>query len=175
MDWVLWITGLPGSGKSTLAFALKKRWSDVIILNMDHFRTIMTPKPTYSDTERHYVYRAIICTAKILYDNGHKVIIDATANKRQWRELAKEVINNFYEVYLNCPLSICMEREAQRQDAHGAPQEIYHKGRHGAPVPGLSIVYEEPLSPDLIIDSASLSKEKALQIIIDFIAKKERH
>ena len=171
MDWVLWITGLPGSGKSTLALALKELFPDLIILNMDRFRAIMTPEPTYSDTERQYVYRAILCTAQILSEHGHKVIIDATGNKRQWRELAREVIKNFYEVYLRCPLSVCIKRESTRTHTHGAPKDIYKKGHSGSPVPGLTVPYEEPLNPELIIDTEHTSQDKAIEMIVSLIKR----
>lgn len=171
MAWVLWITGLPGSGKSTLALALKEVFPDLIILHMDRFRSIMTPNPTYSDTERQYVYRAILCTAQILSEHDHNVIIDATGNKRQWRELAREIIKNFYEVYLRCPLSVCIKRESTRTDTHGAPKNIYKKGRSGFPVPGLTVPYEEPFNPELIIDTEHTSEDKALEIILSILKR----
>jgi adenylylsulfate kinase len=169
MPWVIWITGLPGSGKSTLSLALTRVFPHAVILNMDRFRKIMTPEPTYSDTERQYVYRAIICTAQILYEQGHHVIIDATGNRRQWRELARKVIKNFSEVYLSCPLHLCREREASRIDTHGAPGDIYKKASSGSPVPGISAPYEEPFNPELVIDTSHVSQEKALEMVVSLI------
>ena len=171
MAWVIWITGLPGSGKSTIALTLKKSIPECVILNMDSLRKIVTPAPDYSETERDLVYRSIVFTAQKLYELGHKVIIDATGNRRIWREKAKEVISNFYEIYLKAPLEVCIHREASRVDTHSAPRDIYCKGKMGAPVPGLTATYEEPLNPSLVFDTSTLSPQTICDEIIFYLKK----
>lgn len=157
---------MPGSGKSTVVSAVKKRLPDAVVLRMDEIRKIITPEPSYSDSEREHVYRALVYTAKILYELGHRVIIDATGNRRTWRRLAREVIADFAEVYLKCPLGLCMEREKKRTDTHAAPSKIYEKGTKGWPVPGLNAPYEEPENPDLVIDTEKTPPEEAAEKII---------
>lgn len=166
MSWVIWITGLPGSGKSTIAKSLKENIPDAVILSMDIARKTITPSPCYSDAEREYVYRSIVFTAKTLYSLGHKVIIDATGNRRKWRELARGSIEDYFEVYLKCPLELCMEREGKRSDTHGAPERIYEKAAKGEPVPGISAPYEEPLNPDLIINTGRDTPDIAAKKIV---------
>lgn len=162
---VIWITGLPGSGKSTIANALKVLRPDFIILNMDELRKFLTPEPTYSDKERDLVYRALVLLAKVLSDKGFNVIIDATGNLRKWRELARNSIKKYIEVYLKCPLNICIEREEKRIDRHCAPGNIYKKASEGWPVPGINAPYEEPLNPEIEVDSESLSVIEIVKII----------
>jgi adenylylsulfate kinase len=171
MPYVLWITGLPGSGKSTVAMAVNKIIPDAVILRMDELRKIITPEPTYSEGEREYVYRALVYMAKTLYGLGHTVIIDATGNKKSWRDLARDLIPDFLEVYLKAPLELCIEREERRIDTHGAPKDIYKKSRSGAPVPGLNVPYEEPERPELIIDTLKESPEDAAVKIVRLIDK----
>lgn len=166
MSWVIWITGLPGSGKSTLADVLKKKISDAVIIRMDELRKVVTPKPSYSDTEREYVYRAIIFAAKTLYGLGHKVIIDATGNRRRWRRLARRLVPNFFEIYLKCPLDICIRRERKRTVTHVAPKTIYKKGREGWPVPGIKVPYEKPVKPEIEIDTEKDSPQEAVEKIV---------
>jgi len=170
MPWVVWLTGLPGSGKSTIARSLKERVGDAIILNMDDLRRVVTPQPSYSDSEREYVYRAIVYTAKRLHEAGHNVIIDATGNRRRWRELARRLIPGFLEVYLVCPVDVCMERERERIDTHGAPKDIYKKAEEGWPVPGRTVPYEEPTRPELTIHTDRETPEGAVDRIVKVIA-----
>jgi adenylylsulfate kinase len=166
MSWVIWITGLPGSGKSTIAHELHKKVPDATLLNIDELRRVITPQPTYADTERDYVYRALVFTAKTLHELGHSVIIDATGNRKSWRELARKYVPVFIEVYLSCPLELCMEREKIRANTHAAPREIYEKGKQGWPVPGLKSPYEEPERPDVVIDTEKESPHEAVDKIM---------
>ena len=167
---VLWITGLSGSGKSIIADGIKKRFPDFVILRMDELRKIVTPSPTYSEQERELVYRAIVYTAKMLSESGCNVIIDATGNMRRWRELARQMTPNFAEIYLKCSIKVCSERESLRKETRGAPKDIYKKGIAGWPVPGIQAPYEEPLNPELTIETDTVSIENAVSVICDFLS-----
>lgn len=167
----IWITGLPGSGKSTVADALKKAHPEFTILRMDEMRKVVTPEPTYSDSEREIVYRALVYVAKTLTEFGHDVIIDATGNLRRWRELARQLIPGYVEIYLRCPLELCTQREKQRLETHEAPKDIYKKGAKGWPVPGMVVPYEEPLNPEIVIDTDKTSLEDSITRIEEGIAR----
>ena len=166
----LWITGLPGSGKSTIADAVKACHPGFTVLRMDELRSIVTPEPSYSDSERELAYRSLVYLAKKIMELGHNVIIDATGNKRRWRDLARRLIPEYAEIYLRCPVEECMEREGRREEARGAPRGIYKKGREGWPVPGLTAPYEEPVNPELVIETGSVSVDEAVSMINDFLA-----
>jgi adenylylsulfate kinase len=157
---VLWITGLPGSGKSTVADEIKKTFPEFVVIRMDEVRKIVTPLPTYSENERETVYRALVYLSQKLSDLGHDVIIDATGNLRRWRELARRLIPKYIEVYLNCPIEVCMQREKRRIEKRGAPEDIYKKGTAGWPVPGISAPYEEPVNPEITIDTDKTSLQE---------------
>ncbi len=163
----IWITGLPGSGKSTLTEEFIKAHPDFIILRMDAFRKFVTPEPTYSDDERNLIYRALVYFAKVLTGMGYNVIIDATGNRRMWRELARKEIIKFIEVYLRCPVEICIDREKKRVTTKDAPRDIYKKAEEGWPVPGISVSYEEPLNPEIIADT----DKESISEIVDKISK----
>jgi len=166
----VWITGLPGSGKSTVANEVKNAYPHFVILRMDELRRIVTPEPTYSEAERDLVYRALVFLAKKLTELGHDVILDATGNIRTWRSLARELIPKYSEVYLRCSARICREREKERLDSFGAPRDIYKKGAEGWPVPGAGAPYEEPLHPELIIDTENISAKEAAKRIGELLA-----
>jgi adenylylsulfate kinase len=166
MDGVaIWITGLPGSGKSTLAEEIQRFHPEFSILSMDTFRKIVSPDPSYSEAERDTVYRALIFTAMKMTELGHHVIIDATGNRLKWRELARELIVRYREIYLKCPIDICMDRENKRSISHDAPKDIYKKGMSGWPVPGISVSYEEPVKPDLTLETEKMTLREMRDLV----------
>ncbi|MCP8311278.1 MAG: adenylyl-sulfate kinase [Candidatus Methylarchaceae archaeon HK01M] len=176
--WCVWLTGLPGSGKSTVAKALhqklKKNEIHAQILSSDGLRKAITPDPKYTDEERDIVYKAISYIAKLLTKNSVNVIIDATGNRRRYRDKAREEMKNFMEVYLICPLSVCMERESKRIDTSQAPRGIYEKALKGkSKVPGFGAPYEEPLNPELKLNTERLNPDACVKRIFDLIVKKK--
>ena len=170
--WAVWVTGLPGSGKSTIAYALKGKLEDMgvtaYVLSMDELRRIATPNPRYSEEEREIVYGALAYAAYALTLNGVNVIIDATGNMRKFRDKARNLIRDFLEVYVKCPLKVCVERERSRVELHGAPWRIYDKAdrRESSTVPGIGAAYEEPPNPEAVVESEQLSPEGSADRVI---------
>jgi adenylylsulfate kinase len=158
MSWAIWITGVPGSGKSTLARGAAKELhalhSPVRVLELDEIRKTLTPSATYTEAERDEVYRTLVYLAAMLTEAGVPVIIDATAHRRAWRELARREIPHFAEVQVLCPVDVARDRERKRPAGH-APRDIYAQAeRPGAAVPGVNVPYEPALAPELLIDTA---------------------
>ncbi len=175
MAWVVWFTGLPGCGKTTIAQRVKALLSekgvDAKILQLDEIRRVVTPEPRYTEEEREIVYASLGYMAMLLAEEGVNVIVDATANKRRYRDLARQLIPNFGEVFIRAPLEVCMEREAARK-AQVAPQGIYKKAAgEKALVPGVNVAYEEPRSPEIEVDTTAMSPEKSACFIAGEILK----
>ena len=178
MSWAIWITGPPGSGKTTLArgaaAALEARGLALKVLELDEVRKTVTPEPTYSDTEREIVYRALAYMAKLLTDAGVPVLVDATAHRRAWRELGRHLIPAFAEVQLLCPLEVCREREESRHPGH-APRAIYARGGGpGATVPGLDVPYEESLHADLTLNTDECDLWTQVQEVLYLVRRLSR-
>ncbi|MCX8191975.1 MAG: adenylyl-sulfate kinase [Nitrososphaerales archaeon] len=180
MAFSIWLTGLPGSGKSTIARELlkifKERNIDVRYLQLDEIRNLITPNPTYDEREREIVYRAYVVIAKFLYDEGLNILLDATAHRRRWREFARSIMPRFIEVYIKCPIEVCIQRETERlQDF--VRKKIYlnalerlKSGKEKAglgEVPGVDVPYEEPLNPEIVIESDKIQPSEAASIILD--------
>lgn len=173
MAWVAWFTGLPGCGKTTIAQRVKAMLSgkgiSVKVLQLDEIRKAITPNPTYTEAERDVVYASLAYMAKLLSESGINVIIDATANRRRYRDLARSLVPNLAEVYIEAPLDVCIARESRRR-AEFAPKDIYKKSRDtGATVPGVNIAYEEPLAPEISVDSAEMSSDQSARYITERI------
>jgi len=165
MAWVLWFTGLPGCGKTTIAEKVRanllEKGISVRILQLDEIRRAITPVPRYTEEERDIVYASLAYMGYLLADSGVNVIIDATANRRRYRDLARRLVPDFAEVHIRAPLPICMEREKKRK-AQFSPQGIYKKaGAEKAPVPGVNVAYEEPLAPEIEVDTTSMNPDQS--------------
>lgn len=175
--WCVWVTGLPGSGKSVIAQALldklKETGVHAQIVSSDMLRKVVTLKPTYSEEERDMVYGAIVFVSKLLTQNGVNVIIDATANRRRYRDQARKEISRFMEAYIRCPLEVCIQRETERKEYAYAPRDIYKKAFTGrsATVPGIGVPYEEPLNPEVTVDSGKLDPEQCAQKILEVLTE----
>jgi adenylylsulfate kinase len=175
--WCVWVTGLPGSGKSVVSQALhkllKQKGIHAQLLPSDALRKVLTPKPTYSLEERNTVYATLVYIAKLLTQNNVNVIIDATGNLRRYRQNARKQIPRFIEAYLDCPLNVCIQRETKRGKTYQAPKKIYKRGLEGkAPtVPGIGQPYEQPLNPEITINTTKNTPEQAAQKILEIIPK----
>jgi adenylylsulfate kinase len=102
----------------------------------------------------------------LLVGHGVPVIFDATANRRAYRAGARVAIERFIEVYVECPLEICMARD---------PKGVYRKAKSGqtSTVPGLQASYDAPEPPDLIVSGHSERPEAAAQAIMQVLEDKE--
>jgi adenylylsulfate kinase len=168
--FVLWITGLPASGKSSITAALvddlRRRGVDPIVLESDTFRRYFTPHSTYSEEDRVLFYRGIVEFAARLVGHGVPVIIDATGNRRAYRQPARDVLARFAEVFVDCPLEVCQARD---------PKGIYRKALEGsaATVPGAQTPYEPPLHPEIHLRSDREDPEESARKIFDFLVMNE--
>jgi len=167
--FAVWLTGLPASGKSTVAraleAALRSEGLNCAVLESDALRDVFTPHPRYDDEERDTFYRQMVYIGRLLVSHGVTVIFDATANRRGYRESARQEIARFVEVYVDTPLEVCMSRD---------PKGIYRAAGTGraTTVPGLQAGYEPPLHPDLTIHGDSESPEDSANQIIAALVQK---
>jgi adenylylsulfate kinase len=147
--FAVWLTGLPASGKSTVARALSAELAGkgirAAVLESDAVRREIAPNAGYGEAERDAFYATLAYLARALVLHGVPVIVDATANRRAYRDRAREAIPRFLEVHVRCPLAVCQARD---------PKGIYRRGADGTAqnVPGVSAAYEPPLLPEVVVD-----------------------
>jgi adenylylsulfate kinase len=146
--FAIWITGLPASGKSTVAAQVVRQMRElgipVTVLESDELRKNLPTNNSYDEQEREYFYSAMALIGRVLVEHGIAVIFDATANRRAYRDRARQQIARFIEVFVDSPLDTCIERD---------PKGIYRMAREkkASFVPGVQVPYEPPETPDVVI------------------------
>ena len=165
-EFTVWLTGLPSSGKSTLASLLqariRARGFPVMVLDGDEVRTWLTAGLGFSREDRDENIRRIAHLA--LFQNRASVITITAAISpyRGARERARELIGRFLEVYVDCPLAVCEERDVKG---------LYKKARRGEVqhFTGVSDPYESPVTSDVVVRTDRESKEQCVTRIMERI------
>jgi adenylylsulfate kinase len=169
--WAIWITGRPGSGKTTIArqvtAALAARGLTARTVDASTVRRLVPSMATAAAED--LVHRAVACLARLLVESGVAVVVDATAHRRRWRELARELIPRFAEIQLVCPPEVCAERERAARwhlgpsaDAGGPPADVHLEWVAD---------YEAALRPELTIYTDVQDRAIAVQEVL-FVAER---
>ena len=102
--------------------------------------------------------------AKLLAEEGINVMIDATANRRRYRDLARQLIPNFAEVFIRAPLEICRTREAKRK-AKFSPKDIYKKAAERRRQFRESMwPMRSPLAAEIVVDTTENERGRECQV-----------
>ena len=165
---VIWLTGLSGSGKSTIAIGLERKLHKEAyltqLLDGDNVRTGINNNLAFSNEDRIENIRRIAEVSKLFLQCGVITINSFVSPTRFIRNMAKEIIgkDDFIEVYIKVPLQI-----AESRDVKG----LYKKARKGEikDFTGVSSPFEEPESPDLIIETDSLSVQESINKLYDLV------
>jgi len=148
--FTLWLTGLSGAGKSTLATAvadeLRRGGVRVETLDGDEVRQNLSKGLGFSREDRDTNIRRIGYVAKLLTRNGVVVISAAISPYRAVRNDVRREIGAFVEVHVKASLEECVRRDTKGLYARALAGEI-------AQFTGVSDPYEEPLAPELVIDT----------------------
>jgi len=162
--FTVWLTGLPSSGKSTLARMLQRELDEaglaVEVLDGDEIRQRLTKGLGFSKEDRDENIRRIAYVAKLLTRVGGITITAAISPFQEARERARAEIGNFVEVYVECPLSVCMQRDVKGLYAKAVRGEIPN-------FTGISDPYEPPVQPEVIVHTDRESHEESLAKILE--------
>jgi adenylyl-sulfate kinase len=160
---VLWFTGLSGAGKSTLAEAvvpkLRALGKRVEFLDGDIVRTHLSKGLSFSREDRDTNVARIAFVAHLLARNGVVVLVAAISPFRVTREQARALIGNFVEIHVAPPLEECIRRDVKGLYAKAIAGEIQQ-------FTGISDPYEEPLDPELKLDTSKGSVDDAVAKIL---------
>jgi bifunctional enzyme CysN/CysC len=168
---VIWFTGLSGAGKSTIAKSLERilfsTGIHTAVLDWDKLHYGLCKDLSFSDQDRIENIRRAGEVARVFYEHGSVVLCTFVSPLRCQRDQVKAVIpeGRFFEVFVRCSLQTCIQRD---------PRGLYKKAIDGE-VPqftGINSPYEEPLNPDVILDSEHKSIEENLRALLDMLKSK---
>ena len=165
---VLWFTGLSGSGKSTIAnevsYKLHKMGKVSYILDGDNIRHGLNKDLGFSPEDRKENIRRISEVANLFADAGLITITAFISPYRVDRDFCRNLVGEgrFIEIYAKASLDTCEKRD---------PKGMYKKVRAGIikEFTGISAPYEEPLNPELVVDTDKESIEDSTNKVIDKI------
>ena len=159
----VWFTGLSGAGKSTIAEKLeqilKAKGRNVEILDGDVVRTNLSKGLGFSKEDRDINIRRIGFVCNLLARNGVVAIAAAISPYREIRDEIRGNTENFLEVYVECSIE-----ELTRRDVKG----LYEKALKGEikNFTGISDPYEEPLKPEVTLNSEKDTEEESLSQLV---------
>lgn len=165
---VVWLTGLPGSGKSTISHAveinLHQLGFQTVVLDGDNIRHGLCADLGFSISDRNENIRRVSEVARLFLAQGTVVIVALISPLRNAREKVRRSIpkGDFIEVYCNCPIPVCRERD---------PKGLYAKAESGmlSEFTGVSSPYESPLAPELTLKTGNERVEESVDRLTQFL------
>jgi adenylylsulfate kinase len=165
--FTLWFTGLSGAGKTTLTEAilphLRARGAQVEVLDGDEVRTNLSKGLGFSKEDRDTNIRRIGYVGRLLSRNGVGVIAAAISPYREIRDEVRRSVEAdgaaFVEVYVKASLDTLIARDVKGLYKKAIAGEIKQ-------FTGISDPYEEPLAPEVTIESDRETVEESAAKLI---------
>lgn len=169
---VIWLTGLSSSGKSTIAVELECTLLDkgylAYILDGDNIRHGLNKDLGFSPDDRKENIRRVGEAAKLFCDANIITIVAFISPYRVDRDKVRALLKEgeFVEVHVKCPVSVCETRD---------PKGLYKKAKAGEiqEFTGISAPYEEPLTPEVTLDTSILPVEDSVKTIFTFLGERD--
>lgn len=166
--FVIWLTGLSGAGKSTIAAHLNQELlslgRSVEVLDGDVVRTYLSKGLGFSKQDRDTNIRRIGYVARLVSQSGGVAITAAISPYREIRDELRTETPNFVEVYVSCGLDELARRDVKGLYAKAIAGEIKN-------FTGVSDPYEEPLQPEVHVDSETQTVDESVEIILDTLER----
>jgi len=168
---VIWFTGLSSSGKSTIAHAVEeelyKRGHLCYVLDGDNIRHGLNKNLGFSPEDREENIRRIGEVANLFAKAGLITMTAFISPYRRDRDKVRQLLEDgeFIEIFVKVSLD-----QAEQRD----PKGLYQKARSGEikEFTGISAPYEEPFSPELVIDTDEQDPEESKNLVIQYLEEK---
>lgn len=166
--FALWFTGLSGAGKTTITRILSKTLRDrgvpLEILDGDVIRANLSPDLGFDKKDRDLNIRRIAFVSQLLVRHGVGVMVAAISPYRDERDLARSIVGpeRFIEVFVDCPLEVCIDRDVKGLYAKALAGEIQH-------FTGISDPYEPPLAPQLVLATHPETPDQSAARVVEYL------
>jgi adenylylsulfate kinase len=168
---VLWFTGLSGAGKSTLGHAVEEKLHELgvrtYVLDGDNVRHGLCGDLGFSPHDRSENIRRIGEMAKLFVDAGVVALTAFISPFRADRDRVRALMQegDFIEIYCRCSVEVCETRDVKG---------LYKLAREGKvkEFTGISSPYEEPLSPELVIETGSMTLEQCVEQVLNALRER---
>ena len=170
--FTLFFTGFSGAGKSTIANALALKLMElqdrpVSVLDGDEVRKLLSSELGFSKEHRSLNVRRIGFVANEITKNGGVALCALIAPYQEDREINRTLISSnggFIEIFVSTSLDEC-----EKRDVKG----LYAQARAGKikAFTGISDPYQAPMNPNITIDTAKVSINQALDVIVEYLRK----
>ncbi|PLR96831.1 adenylyl-sulfate kinase [Bacillus sp. T33-2] len=165
---VLWFTGMSGSGKSSIANEVDRRLYSLgkrsYVLDGDNIRHGLNKGLGFSREDRVENIRRIGEVSKLFADSGVIVLTAFISPFAEDRNRVREIFpsGEFIEIFVDCPLSVCEQRD---------PKGLYQKARKGEirEFTGIDSPYEPPSTPELVIESHKYSIDECAHLVVGYL------
>ena len=170
---VLWITGLPCSGKISIAEALhsrlKKENLHSHVLDGDVIRRGLSADLGFTEKDRRENIRRVGEVSKLFAEAGLIVLVAFISPFRTDRDQVRNILkpDQFVEMYLECPIEICEERDVKGMYEKARAGEIKH-------FTGVSSPYEPPINPEIRLQTHKLSIKECIDFICEYLIRVNR-
>lgn len=168
--FTLWFTGLSGAGKTTVSRVIEKELRDrgmkVEVLDGDVIRENLSKGLGFSKEDRDTNIRRIGWVCEVLSRNGVVAIAAAISPYREIRDEIRSKVENFVEVYAECPIPVLAERDVKGLYKKALAGEIKN-------FTGVSDPYEAPLSAEVTYHSDNETVQQSVQKILSKLEEME--
>ena len=162
---VIWITGLSATGKTTfgknLLKRLKKKYKkDIIFIDGDDFRYLVSNDLGYTINDRDKNASRITKLIKYISDQKFNFIVSGNLTSLKFRKWCKKNIKDYIEIYIHSNINDLFNRDKKN---------IYKKNN----VVGVDLEFVKPNTSDIYIDNDKSKKKFISQasLVENFIKK----
>lgn len=160
---VLWFTGHSKAGKTTLTRMLTEQLQDlghrVVRLDSDTLPiSIIKPQADTWEQRQEYKHENLVFLSSLLFQYETIVLIASVGRFQKWRDLLRQQVPNFMEIYLDCPLTTRLERDVDSK--YEKNKEYFH-------------FYEEPSEPEITIQTDQMTPEESIRFILQEMEKNQ--